>query len=243
MPPKPEKNISATRSMGTRLGKLKSAVTDLEEVLNELKVKPSILEVEASHIQKLEQVVTKRFDSIDDKWEELEDEGDFADEHERGKCQSDFNEAKTIHKSALNASRQVLSQPREATPNANQSTTTTATPSGPSKIVDTLKPRCTLNEEMTLEEAQLWFKNYKAHLAYNKDALAKQEIQVQRAMLDVDLDPRMASALRSHEKIKDETKIDATDQEVSCLETLREIFLEKNPLWLRRHWYFQCVQK
>ena len=186
MPPKPEKNVSATRSMGTRLGKLKSAVTDLEEVLNELKVKPSILEVEASHVQKLEQVVTKRFKSIDDKWEELEDEGDFADEHERGKCQSDFNEAKTIHKGALIASRQVLSQPREATPNANQSTTTA--PSGPSKIVDTLKPRYPLNEEMTLEEAQFWFKNYKAHLAYNKDALAKQEIQVQRAMLDVDLE-------------------------------------------------------
>ena len=234
MPPKPEKNVSATRSMGTRLGKLKSAVTDLEEVLNKLKVKPSILEVEASHIQKLEQVVTKRFDSIDDKWEELEDEGDFADEHERGKCQSDYNEAKTIHKSAMNASREILSQPRAPTSNVTQPTTT-ATPSGSSKIVDTLKPRCPLNEEMTLEEAQHWFKNYKAHLAYNKDALAKQEIQVQRAMLDVDLDPRMASALRSHEKITDETKIDATDPDVGCLETLREIFLEKNPLWLRRH--------
>ena len=109
--------------------------------------------------------------------------------------------------------------------------------------MDTLKPKNPLNEEMTLEEAQLWFKNYRAHLAYNKDALAKQEIQVQRAMLDVDLDPRMASALRSHERITDETRIDAIAPEVGCLETLREIFLEKNPLWLRRHWYFQCVQK
>ena len=87
MPPKPEKNVSATRSMATRLGKLKSAAADLEEVLTELKLKPSILEVEASHVQKLEQVVTKRFESIDDKWEELEDEGDFADKHEREKCQ------------------------------------------------------------------------------------------------------------------------------------------------------------
>ena len=63
----------------------------------------------------------------------------------------------------MNASRQVISRPREATSNVTQPTIT-ATPSGPSKIVDTLKPRCPLNEEMTLEEAQLWFKNYKAHL-------------------------------------------------------------------------------
>ena len=79
--------------------------------------------------------------------------------------------------------------------------------------------------------------------AYNKGTLEKQDIQVQRAMLEVDLDPKMASALRSHEKIKDDTKIDATDPEVGCLETLREIFLEKNPVWLRRHWYFCCTQQ
>ena len=54
-----EKTVSATRSMGTRLGKLRLAVADLEEVLNELKVKPSILEVEVSHVQRLEQEVAK----------------------------------------------------------------------------------------------------------------------------------------------------------------------------------------
>ena len=163
---------------------------------------------------------------------DLEDEDNFVDTAEGEKCKSDYNEAEKIHESILNGSRHVLSRPRATAPNAVQPTTT-ATSSGPPKIVDTLKPRSPLNEEMTLEEAQLWFKNYKAHLAYNKDALAKQEIQVQRAMLDVDLDPRMASALGSHEKITDETTIDANAPGVGCLETLREIFLEKNPLWLR----------
>ena len=76
---------------------------------------------------------------------------------------------------------------------------------------------------MNLEEANQWFKSYQAHLTYNKSTLEKQEIQVQRAMLEVDLDPKMASPLRSHEKIKDDTKIDAP--EVGCLETLRLIFL------------------
>ena len=158
MPPK-EKNVSATRSMGTRLGMLRSAVADLEELLNELKDKQSILEEEASEIQMLKQTVIKRFESVADKWVQLDDEDNFVDENERGKCQSDYDEAKKIHKSAMNASRQVTSRPREATSNATQPTIT-ATPSGPSKIVDTLKPRCPLNEEMTLEEAQLWFKNH-----------------------------------------------------------------------------------
>ena len=85
MPPKPEKNVSATRSMGMRLGMLKAAVANLEEVLNELKLKPAILEVEASHVQKLEQAVIKRFESVADKWVELDDEDNFADGAEREK--------------------------------------------------------------------------------------------------------------------------------------------------------------
>ena len=108
----PKKTVSATRSMGTRLGNLKSALADLEEVLNELKPKPSILEVEASHIQRLEQAVAKRFESIDDKWEEIEDEDNLADAAEREKCQLDYNDTKKIHKRVLNGSRHVLSQPK-----------------------------------------------------------------------------------------------------------------------------------
>ena len=118
----PKKTVSATRSMGIRLGNLKSAAADLDELLEQLKDKQSTLEEEASEIQLLKQTVTKRFESIVDKWEELEDEGDFADEPERVKCQSDYEEAKTIHKSAMNVSRQVVSRPREATSNATQST-------------------------------------------------------------------------------------------------------------------------
>ena len=59
-------------------------------------------------------------------------------------------------------------------------------------------------------------------------------------MLNGCLDTRMASALRTHKKITAETEINTPDN--GCLDILREIFLEKNPLWLRRHWYFQCVQ-
>ena len=66
------------------------------------------------------------------------------------------------------------------------------------KILDTLKPKEPLSKEMNLEEANQWFKSYKAHLTYNSSTLAIQPISVQRAMLEVDLNPKMASALRSN---------------------------------------------
>ena len=94
--------MSATRSMGTRLGMLRAAVANLERVLDELKDKPSILEVEAFHIQRLEQAVIKRFESIADKWVDLEDEDNFVDAAEGEKCKSDYNEAEKIHESILN---------------------------------------------------------------------------------------------------------------------------------------------
>ena len=50
----------------------------------------------------------------------------------------------------------------------------------------------------------------------------------------------MSSALRADAKIQATTPIAEKD---GCLDTLRAIFLEKNPLWLRRHHYFKCQQQ
>ena len=50
----------------------------------------------------------------------------------------------------------------------------------------------------------------------------------------------MSSALRADAKIQATTPIAEND---GCLDTLRAIFLEKNPLWLRRHHYFKCQQQ
>ena len=117
--------VSATRSMGIRLGKLKSAVEDLEAVLVELKTKEAINEAEANHVQELKQIVTKRWESLDDKWEELEDDDDnFKDANERDKCMSDYNEGKKFHGSILNSTRHVLSMPRATTSNVVQSIST-----------------------------------------------------------------------------------------------------------------------
>ena len=70
--------------------------------------------------------------------------------------------------------------------------------------------------------------------------MAKLDIKVRRAMLNACLDPKMASALRTHQRIEAETEIDTPD--TGCLDVLREVFLEKKPLWLRQHWFFQCIQ-
>ena len=201
--------------MGVRLGKLRSAVADLEKVLVELKAKQAINEPEAAHVQQLNQIVTKRWESLDDKWEELEDEDDnFKDDDERNKCQSDYEDGKKTHQSILNSTREVLSLPRATTTQP-----VNPSPSGAVKIEDTLKPRELLSADMSLEEANLWFDAYHAHIGFNKANMAKLDIKVRRAMLNGCLDTRMASALRTHKKITAETEINTPDN--GCLDILR----------------------
>ena len=198
---------SATRSMGTFLGMLKKKITILEEYIEELKARRDITDDNIARLKELKDDVKTRFIKTEDKWDALVDEDEFKDDNEREKCEGDYNEAVKIHKAAMDAAEKALEKIR---PTSSTEVPQPASPSGPPKIVDTLKPKEPLSEEMNLEEANQWFKSYRAHLAYNKGTLDKQDIQVQRAMLEVDLDPKMASALRSHEKIKDDTKIDAT---------------------------------
>ena len=155
----------------------------------------TINEHEVAHIQELKPTMSMEYESLDDRWELLEnDEENFKDENERSKCKEDFLEGKKIYTSILISTRKVLSMPRVSIPSTTPSVSTS--PSGrPPKTMNTLKPKEPMNEGMNLEEAKQWFKSYRAHLTYNASTLAKQGINVQRAMLEVTLDPRMASAL------------------------------------------------
>merc|ERR1711888_173485 len=67
--------------------------------------------------------------------------------------------------------------------------------------------------------------------------LAQQSVSVRRGILENDIDPHMAYALGAHLNVKDDTSID------DCLNILKEIFMEKNPIWFRRKMWFECVQK
>ena len=91
-----------------------------------------------------------------------------------------------------------------------------------------LKPKKPLEENMSLETALHWFKTYKNHLDLNSSMLAQQSVGVRRGILENDIDPHMAYALGAHSKVKD----DSTMEE--CLDILKEIFMEKNPVWVRR---------
>ena len=194
--------MSATRSMGTLLGMLKKKITNLEEYIEEFRACQDITDDNITTLKKLRDDVESRFIKTEDRWDALVEQDEFKDDGEREKCEGDYNEAEKLHKAAMAAARKALEKTRPSGTGDPQP----ASPSGPPKIVDTLKPKEPLSEEMNLEEANQWFKSYRAHLAYNKGTLERQDIQVQRAMLEVDLDPKMASALRSHEKIKDDTR-------------------------------------
>ena len=108
---------------------------------------------------------------------------------------------------------------------------------GPPRTNDMLKPKKLLEENMSLEAALHWFKTYKNHLDLNKVMLAQQSIGVRRGILENDIDPHMANALGAHSNVKDDTSID------DCLNILKEIFMEKNPIWVRRKMWFECIQK
>ena len=103
-----------------------------------------------------------------------------------------INDADKAVEKMLRSSKKFLEDNSVRTSNTNLSMGQTSH-SGPPKIVDSLKLKEPLSEEMNLEEANQWFKSYRAHLANNKGTLEKQDIQVQRTMLEVDLDPKMAS--------------------------------------------------
>ena len=89
---------------------------------------------------------------------------------------------------------------------------------------------------MTLEEANEWFRNFRVFLKHNEQALANQDISVIRALLNKSIEAKMSSTLRAHPDVENTTPI--ADRN-GCLDKLRQMFLKKNPLWLRCHHYFK----
>ena len=69
---------------------------------------------------------------------------------------------------------------------------------------------------------------------------SRQDISVSRALLNNSIEAGLSSALRADAKIQATAPIAEKD---SCLDKLRAIFLEKNPLWWRRNHYFKCQQQ
>ena len=93
---------------------------------------------------------------------------------------------------------------------------------------------------MTLEKANEWFRNFGASLKHNEQAPANQDSSVIRALLNKSIKAKLSSTLRTHPDVEATTPI--ADRN-GCLDKLREMFLEKNLLWLGRHHYFKCIQQ
>ena len=65
------------------------------------------------------------------------------------------------------------------------------------KIDQLLKPKELLLLSMTLEEADQWFRNFRAFLKHNERALANQDISVSRALLNKSIEAKLSSTLRA----------------------------------------------
>ena len=107
------------------------------------------------------------------------------------------------------------------------------------KIDDTLRPKHELLRSFTLEEANIWFDSFEAYVNHNRKVIDKLEVKVQRQLLFNSIEAAMASALQTDETITQDTPIIGDE---SCLKKLKAYFMEKNPLFLRRHRFQQCQQ-
>ena len=209
--------------------------TAIERFLSTLAERPPTPK-EAIRLEELCTHAKDQFKRMHTKWEAVADEipDDTSGKAVYKKCEDDYRESKEMIDRQVEAAEAKLKEvPAESTPPQN-------TPGGSFKIDDILKPKDLLMRSMTLEEADEWFESYRAFLAHNEKVLAKQDIKVNRALLNKSIEAALASSLRAHPDVSADTPIVAKD---GCLDKLRDIFLEKNPLWLRRHYYFKCQQQ
>lgn len=65
------------------------------------------------------------------------------------------------------------------------------------KIDETLNLKELLTTSMTLEEADEWFRGYKAFLKHNEHALTKLDVQVHCALLNKSIEAKLSLALRA----------------------------------------------
>ena len=119
------------------------------------------------------------------------------------------------------------------------SSTNAGAASGHVKIDDTLKPRQALLRSFTLEEANIWFDRFTAYYNHNEKVLEKLTLLVRRQVLNNVIEAGLASALQTDDDVKMATPILGDN---GCLTRLKNIFLEKNPLFLRRYRFQQCSQ-
>ena len=199
---------------------------------------PVILKKDVDKIKKLQDALEAQFGRLENKWNDLADEDPLEDDNKFDHCQGIYDKAKdTVSKHVMTSEALLLRARDQGTVQGGSAAEGSTVAS--MKVDDLLKPKELLSSDMTLEEADQWFETYRTFINHNEKCMSKMDASVKRAILNGCLDAKMTSALRTHSTITNTTKIDGHG---GCLETLQNIFLEKNPLWLRRNWYFQYTQ-
>ena len=242
-----DKEISKQKSVKTLQGHI-SHVTRrsraIDKFMEDRRDHTAVTDNDIDNLKELVVEFKSKFKNMEDKWEAFEFTDALEGEHER--CESVFNKAEEMYNKILaNTGRfmewfipplPVQSQPIQSTPlQANAPTY-----AGPPKTNDMLKTKKPLEEKTSLEAALYWFRAYKNHLDLNKGMLAQQTHSVRRGLLEIYIDSHIANNLRAHQDAQDDTPIDG---ENGCLDNLKNIFMEKNPTWVRRKTWFECVQK
>ena len=225
-----------SRSMGSLKGFCTTKAKALDDFLDSVKDR-DITSNDVTIIKELRQALKEQFDRMHLKWEAFitADPDPFENDEVFTKCKKDYDESQVLVDKHMVVSKITLDRAlSDGAPQAEGATGATNI-----KIDETLKPKELLATSMTLEEADEWFRGYKAFLKHNERALKKLDVQVNQALLNKSIEAKLSSALRALPGVLDTTSIADPN---GCLEKLRGIFLDKNPLWLRRHYYFKCVQ-
>ena len=222
-----------SRSMGSLKGFCTTKAKALDDFLGSVQDR-DITADDVITIKELRGALKDQFGRMHLKWEAFisADVDPFENDQVYEKCKKDYDESQVLVDKHLDAAKIALS--RALSDGLSQAVGATGTTT--MKIDETLKPKELLATSMTLDE---WFRSYKAFLKHNERALTKLDVQVHRALLNKSIEAKLSSALRALPGVLDTTSIADPN---GCLEKLRGIFLDKNPLWLRRHYYFKCVQ-
>ena len=201
---------------------------NLDKLMADRNKYPAITDHDIETFKELIVDFKTNFKRMVDKWKVLEFE-DFELDGEHDQCESIFIGAEDISDKIIASMSKFIHWFRPPTPiqaqpiqSASGQTTTSATPvyTGPPRTNDMLKPKKLLEEEMSLEAALHWFRTYKNHLDLNKIMLCQQTPRVRRGLLENDIDPHLANALRAHPDVQDDTQIDG---ENGCLDILKNI--------------------
>ena len=169
-----------TRSMSAFKGFCQKKAKKIDDFLHD---NPDHNSRDLQEVEKLNSALESQLERMETAWESMV--GNLDDDDTFNALEKMVNEVSGEAEKTLAASKRAISDKvASIQPGTNGTGATQQPVNGTVKIKETLKPRELLSADMNLEEANLWFDAYQAHIGFNKTNMAKLEIKVRRAMLN-----------------------------------------------------------